>query len=170
MNKMAFVDKLGLEKFTRNDFGNYYQLVSSVEVMELITERAIPYDEAKSNFDKIIQDNDSHSIFGVYKITNDLTNEFIGLAKLTINSTDSNEAELGYMLLPEYWGKGIAGRVAKELIDFAKSEKKVNRIIAITDPKNIPSRQILIKNEFLSREFIDFDGLPGEILELRINE
>lgn len=46
------------------------------------------------------------------------------LAKLTINSTNCNEAELGYMLIPEYWGKGIAGRVAKELIDFAKMEKK----------------------------------------------
>ncbi len=170
MNKIAFGAKLGLKKFTRNDFDNYYRLVSNLKVMEMITERSIPYDEAKSNFEKIIQDNDLHPTFGVYKITNDFTNDFIGLAKLTINSTDCNEAELGYMLLPEYWGKGIAGRVAKELIEVVKSEGKVNRIIAIIDPKNIPSRQILIKNEFISREFIDFDGLLGEILELSIND
>ncbi|MFA5330161.1 MAG: GNAT family N-acetyltransferase [Prolixibacteraceae bacterium] len=170
MNRITFIDDLGLEKFTKNDFENYYQLVSSEKVMEMITESAITYRKAKSNFEKIIQNNDLHPIFGTYKITTDATKDFIGLAKLTINNTDCNEAELGYMLLPEYWGKGIAGRVSKKLIEIAKSEKKINRIIAIIDPKNMPSRQILIKNEFISREFIDFDGLPGEILELKLNE
>jgi [ribosomal protein S5]-alanine N-acetyltransferase len=90
MNKILIVDNLKLGKFAKIDFDNYYQLVSNKKVMEMITERAIPYDEAKSNFEKIIQDNDLHPIFGTFKITNDLTSDFIGLAKLTLNNTECN--------------------------------------------------------------------------------
>jgi hypothetical protein len=43
-------------------------------------------------------------------------------------------------------------------------DKKVDRIEAKIDPKKTLSKQIFIKNGFIFREFKDFDGLQGEIL------
>lgn len=157
-----------LEKFTENDFTHYLKLVNDEKVMQMITERALETEEAKSDFDKLIENNELSENFGSFKILDNETKEFIGLAKLEIKSKGDQEAELGYMILPKLWGKGIASKVGKQLIEIAKSQKEINKLFAIIDPKNLPSRKILINNGFLSKEFKDFDGLPGEILELTL--
>ena len=157
-----------LEKFTENDFAHYFELVNNPKVMEMITERAIEKDEAQTDFDKLIQNNKLNENFGNFKIIDNEANEFIGLAKLEITTEKDEEAELGYTILPKHWGKGIAGKVGKQLIESVKEQKQIKRLFAIIDPKNIPSRKILVNNGFESKEFKDFDGLPGEILELKL--
>ena len=157
-----------LEKFTENDFALYFELVNNEKVMEMITERAIEKDEAKTNFNKLIQNNKLKENFGNFKIIETKNNEFVGLAKLEIKNSVDNEAELGYMVLPKYWGKGIAGKVGKQLIESVQKENQIERLFAIIDPKNLPSKKNLINNGFESKEFKDFDGLPGEILELKL--
>lgn len=138
--------------------------------MEMITERSIPLDEAKKDYRELLDNNSITPDFGSFKILDALSNGFIGLAKLEVKEKDSAEAELGYMILPQYWGKGIGGTVAKQLLDMAKKEKSINKLTAIIDPKNLASRKILLNNGFTSKEFKDFDGLPGEILELDIDQ
>ena len=88
----------------------------------------------------------------------------MGLAKLELDQPTATTAELGYMLLPEYWGKGIASQVVTFLIEHAKQQAYLKDLMAIIDPENIASRKILINNGFHSQEFKDFDGLAGEIL------
>lgn len=155
-----------IEKFTAIDFSHYFKLVNDENVMAMITERAIEKPEAEKNFEKIIENNSLDKNFGSFKIIDTETNEFVGLAKLEIKSTIDTEAELGYMILPKYWGRGIAGKVGKLLIESAKEQKNLIKLFAIIDPKNTPSRKILTNNGFISIEFKDFDGLPGEVLEL----
>jgi len=162
--------KLLLKKFTPDDFSHYFRLVSNQRVMEMITEKTIPTDEARRDFQNLIENNQLDPSFGNFKIINTITDEFIGLAKLEIKEGIDDRAELGYMLLPEYWGIGIGGIVAKQLTDLAKAHNSIKSLFAIIDPKNIPSRKILVNNGFISREFKDFDGLPGEVLELYLTK
>ncbi|CAM1351165.1 GNAT family N-acetyltransferase [Tenacibaculum ascidiaceicola] len=160
--------KIILTKFTESDFTDYFKLVNNEKVMEMITERAIELEEAKKDFEKLIENNRLTPSFGNFKILNEDTNEFLGLAKLKITEANTTKAELGYMLLPKYWGKGIASTVGRRLIEIGKKQNSLKRIFAIIDPKNIPSRKVLTNNGFYSKEFKDFDGLPGEILELNL--
>ena len=155
-----------LVKFKSQDFDEYFQLVGDARVMEMITERAIPIEEAQVDFEQLIDNNKLNENFGNFKILILSSNEFVGLAKLALHEEDQVEAELGYMILPYYWGKGIASQVARQLIEHAKQQQSLEKLVAIIDPKNIPSRKILINHGFVSKEFRDFDGLPGEILEL----
>ncbi|ATZ67686.1 GNAT family N-acetyltransferase [Acinetobacter haemolyticus] len=159
--------EIKLEKFNIQDFDYYFQLVSNTEVMAMITERAIPRDEAEYDFQQLITNNQLYERFGNFKILDADTNEFIGLAKLEIKEIDADELELGYMLLPSYWGKGIARKVSQHLLEEAKSQNLINKIFAIIDPKNIASRKILTSQGFIHKEFKDYDGLSGEILELK---
>lgn len=160
--------KFKLERFSENDFPNYFELVNDEKVMEMITERSLELEEAKKDFGKLIENNKLDENFGSYKILNIETNEFLGFAKLEIENIESSEAEIGYMILPKYWGKGIAGKIGKQLIEKAKTQKSIQSLFAIIDPKNLASRKILTNNGFISKEFKDFDGLPGEILELKL--
>ena len=157
-------------KFESQDFSEYFQLVSDPSVMKMITERAIPVDEARIDFEQLMERNKLNKNFGNFKILTVSSNEFVGLAKLELNEENKVEAELGYMILPLYWGKGIASHVARKLVGHAKQQKSLERVMAIIDPENIPSRKILINNGFVSKEFKDYDGLPGEILELELFE
>lgn len=102
---------------------------------------------------------------GYYRITDDRQGNFIGLAKLSSVADQPKTAELGYMLLPEYWGRGIASQVATLLIEQARRNPEISSLIAIIDPANLASKKILTNNRFITLEFRDFDGLPGEILQ-----
>lgn len=154
---------LTLGKFESNDFNHYYRLVSNESVMAMITERSIPFNEAQINFQKLLNRNEKFEEFGTYKIYNYNTNEFIGLGSLILNEEKLDEAELGYMLLPEHWGKGYGSEIAEILMQKA-NKTKLKRLTAIIDPKNIPSRKILMKKGFISEELCEIGGLPGEIL------
>ena len=158
-----------LRKFAPSDFDQYYRLVSNEKVMEMISGKAMTPGEARIRFEKIIHNNSWHPHFGYYRIEEKRTDCFIGLAKLEIGDDHPHEAELGYMLLPEFWGRGIAGEVSAALVKYVRSSGEISRIFAIIDPANIPSRKILVKCGFVSKGRKDFDGLPGEILELILN-
>lgn len=161
--------ELTLRKFTPHDFEDYFRLVGNARVMAMITERALPKDEARDDFNDRLSRNSIAEDFGYYKITDAASGAFIGLAKLEVEQADSGEAELGYILLPEYWGQGIGSRVAKQLVGRARKLPGLKRLFAIIDPNNIPSRKILTNNGFVSEVFRDFDGLPGELLVLDFN-
>ena len=144
------MQKLYFNKFEAIDFNLYFQLVSNEKVMAQITERAIPLEEAQTTFKNLINRNEKHQLFGSYKV---------------FDSIDAyvQEAEIGYMILPEHWGKRYGSRIAKELINIAK-QTDINVLKAIIDPNNIPSRKILLHVGFTSEKVCEIDGLPGEIL------
>lgn len=155
---------LTLKKFREDDFADYFRLVGNADVMAMITERALPETEAREEFAQLLANNALHPDFGQFKVL-DARGAFMGLGKLALPQADSREAELGYMLLPEYWGKGMGSRIAAQLLGAAQAHgKRLERLFAIIDPANIPSRKILLRLGFAHHEFKDFDGLPGEIL------
>lgn len=160
--------KIKLEKFNREDFPYYFQLVNNEKVMKMITGTAIALEAARADFEQLVENNQLDPCYGNFKILLDKTNEFVGLGKLEIKDEHSEEAELGYIVLPEHWGKKIGSEVAKHLIGIGRSKGALKRLFAIIDPANLPSRKILINNGFVSKQFKDFDGLPGEILELSL--
>lgn len=157
------MQKLYFNKFEATDFNLYFQLVSNEEVMAQITQRAIPLKEAQNDFKRLLKRNEKHQLFGSYKVYDSVTNEYIGLGHVTVNEDNVKEAEIGYMLLPECWGKRYGSPIAKELMNIAK-QTNVNVLKAIIDPNNIPSRKILLNVGFTSEKVCEIDGLPGEIL------
>lgn len=83
---------------------------------------------------------------------------------MTLTEQELAEAELGYMLLPEHWGKGYGGLVADRLMSLVK-HTDIKVIKAIIDPANRASRKILVSRGFTSAWIGEIEGLPGEILK-----
>lgn len=61
---------------------------------------------------------------------------------------EGNDLEIGYVLLKEFWGKGIATEVARNLCDYAFSRFDRSFLIAYVDPENASSRHVLEKCGF----------------------
>lgn len=164
---------LVFEKFGNQDFDAYYRLVGNDQVMAMITERALSKQEAATEFESMLLQNCIHEKFGHFKITDSDTGEFVGYGKLNLEHIGNHQAEIGYMLLPEFWGKGLGSKISNHLMQIARGNQittKLQQLYAIIDPKNIASRKILEKQGFIHKEFKDFDGLPGEILVLKLND
>ena len=154
---------IDLEKYQESDFHHYFVLVSDERVMAQITERSIPLEEAQGNFEALLRRNKKYREAGTYKIYDQLTREYIGLGHLTLDENESGAAEIGYMILPQYWGTGYGTEVAGALIAKAE-ETGVMCLKAVIDPANIPSRKILLRHGFVSERVREIDGLRGEIL------
>ncbi|WP_404456866.1 GNAT family N-acetyltransferase (plasmid) [Virgibacillus necropolis] len=70
-------------------------------------------------------------------------NRMIGAGEFNIRDFTNKSGEIGYIVNPEYWGKGIATSVAKLLIDFGFRELNLHRIYATCDTRNIGSLMVL---------------------------
>ncbi|MGG4166355.1 GNAT family protein [Rossellomorea vietnamensis] len=69
----------------------------------------------------------------------------IGAGEFNIRDFTNKGGEIGYIVNPDYWGKGIATEVATLLIDFGFGELKLHRIYATCDPRNTGSSRVLEK-------------------------
>ena len=82
----------------------------------------------------------------------------IGAGELTIKSFENKTAEIGYIINPDYWGRGIATEVAEKLICFGFDKLALHRIYATCAPENISSRKVFEKTGLL------FEGHMRETL------
>ena len=78
-------------------------------------------------------------------IINNNENRLIGAGELNIRDIHNKKGEIGYIINPNYWGKGIATDVATLLIGFGFHQLQLHRIYATCDPRNIGSIRVLEK-------------------------
>jgi RimJ/RimL family protein N-acetyltransferase len=70
--------------------------------------------------------------------------EVIGFAGLKYLA-DMQEVDIGYRLLPAYWGQGLATEAARAVLDYGRTRLGLGRIIGLVDPENVASVRILEK-------------------------
>ncbi|GAA0614668.1 GNAT family N-acetyltransferase [Virgibacillus siamensis] len=87
--------------------------------------------------DMLSDSNDLH-----WTIREKQTDQFIGLISIGLHH-DSNEVELSYQLLPDWWGRGYATEAVQSIIQFAFDELNLSRLVAETQTANTPSCRLL---------------------------
>lgn len=152
-----------LQKLLPQDFESFYAMTGNKKVMAMITGRPLSVEEARKKFDYFLENNKLHLSFGSFKVLEAPGSKLLGFAKLEIKKEKPEEAEIGYMLLPEFWGRGLGNEIAETLMEIARADPNLTRVYANTDPNNHASRKILIKQGFTSEEINELDGLPNEL-------
>ena len=114
-------NQIRLEKINgREDFPYFAQLVFNEKVMAMDMGRIFTQEEADGYFAYVLDYNAAHENAGNYKVFL-ADGAFIGLGALWVRE-DGTEVE--YMVLPEYWGKGYASIITKNMITKAAEMKK----------------------------------------------
>ncbi|WP_175989228.1 GNAT family N-acetyltransferase [Bacillus sp. Marseille-Q1617] len=72
-------------------------------------------------------------------------NRLIGAVELNIRDYHHRSGEIGYIVHPDLWGKGVATEAAKLLIEVGFKHFHLHRIQATCDPNNIASFKVLEK-------------------------
>lgn len=128
---------------SQSDFSDFAKLVFNEPVMNMNMGRVFTQEEAADYFTYIMDYTKAHRSSGCYKVF--LSQDFIGICFLWVHNS---EAEVEYMLLPEYWNHGYATEIVGHLLALARLHPQVHKVSGLIDPDNLPSQRVLTKNGF----------------------
>ncbi len=84
---------------------------------------------------------------GALALVDKVTGAFVGWCGLLIQEVDGlQEVEVGYSIIPEYWGNGYATEAARKCLDEAFGRQLARSVISIIQINNIPSQRVAEKN------------------------
>ena len=141
-------ERLVLRRITNADVKEVFELRSNPETMKYIprplaktTQDAL--DHIATIEEKIVLNEGIN-----WAITLKENKNLIGLIGYYRMQPENYRAEIGYMLLPEFHGKGIITEAVKRLIKFGFEDLKLHSIEAVIDPGNLASEKVLQKTGF----------------------
>jgi len=73
------------------------------------------------------------------------TGEFAGFVMLEIDPEQASTAEVGCVLLPDYWKAGYASEILRALLAFGFGELRLHRVFGKCDELNLPSAHVMEK-------------------------
>ena len=87
-----------------------------------------------------------------------------GLRHVLIEGQD--EIELGYGLLPEFWGQGLAVEMSREALRLGFGVLGINSIVAFTLPTNRQSQRVMEKVGMRFERDVMWAELPHELYRI----
>lgn len=142
-NLQIETERLTLRQFTARDWDDFYRIRSDPEVMRFITGAPPTPEQIKAAFEKTLQRWEEQK-FGRLAIRFHDSEELIGWCGLDLLDK-SDEVEVGYAMLPKFWGQGIASEVAAACIRYGFESLKLERIVAVSFPENVASWKVMKK-------------------------
>ena len=155
-------ERLLLRQITSDDVNEVFALRSNPETMKYIPRPlAVTINEAMVHV-KMIQDKIETNEGINWAITLKGNPKMIGIIGHYRIRWEHFRSEIGYMLLPEYQGKGIITEAIQLMIDYGFNEMKMHSLEGIIDPQNTASARVLEKNGFVKEAHLKenefFDG------------
>lgn len=95
------------------------------------------------------------------------SNKCIGLCGL-LQRDYLNIPDLGYAILPEYYGNGFTYNACRQVLQDAKEKLELKKIAAITSLDNQASIALLYKLNFTIKDVIDLNGESINHFELNL--
>ncbi len=142
-------ERLLLRRVVDEDVNEIFALRSDPEVMKYIPRPLVKTKEdALAHVAMIDEKIDSNEGIN-WAITLKDNPKLIGIIGHYRIKPEHFRAEIGYMLLPEYQGKGIISEAIKTVVKYGFEVMQLHSIEAIIDPKNFASEKVLQKNGFV---------------------
>jgi len=151
-------ERLLLRPFQSSDFEKVHQLLSDPDVMRFSLNG--PYSKQKSmhfiNQCILKSENNEPSLIAVIEKKNNQLIGSCGFFPQKIQGTE--ELELGYRLLKNYWGQGFATEAAMAVKTYAFNEMGLTRLISLIETGNNASVRVAEKNGFKLEKQMLYDG------------
>lgn len=146
-------ERLILQRFERGHFENMFELRSNDEVMRYVERpRPVSVDEMeaflKTN-DELLEKKEGIAWVIMLKEPSVMVGT-IGFWRM---KKEHYRAEIGYMLLPQYWKKGIMGEAMNAVLSYAFDKMKLHSVEADINPDNEASAAILERFGFIREAF-----------------
>ncbi|MFB9110586.1 GNAT family N-acetyltransferase [Flavobacterium gyeonganense] len=164
-----------LRRITDDDVNEVFELRSNPETMKYIPRPLVKTTEDALEHIGMIEEKIVKNEGINWGITLKGNPEILGIIGFYRLQPENYRAEIGYMLLPEFHGKGIITEAVKRLISYGFDDLKLHSIEAVIDPENFASEKVLQKCNFVKEahlkeaEFYDGKFLDKVIYSLLIS-
>lgn len=142
-------ERLYLRRLVKEDVNEVFALRSDKEVLKYIPRPLVKNNEEAlehiAMIDAKIENNEGIN----WAITLKKKPKLIGIIGHYRIKPEHFRAEIGYMLLPEYHGKGIIVEAIKETLNYGFKVMNLHSIEALIDPENYASERVLQKSGFV---------------------
>lgn len=158
-------ERLQLRMLAHDDAEFLYQLMNEPAYHQNIGDRGVrTHEDAIRYMDEKFLPSFKKSGFGFYCVTMRDTQRAIGIAGL-LKRDGLPEIDIGFAILSEFWGLGYATEASRALIEYARHELKLKKLLGITSQENLSSGRVLEKIG------LKLDGrviLPNDTKELNL--
>ena len=136
--------RLSLRRFTPDDYELFYRIHSDEQVMRNAG-GARSREEVQTIWnERVVRYYDQHPGLGIWLTSERATSEPIGVHLLN-HLRGEPQVQVGYLLLPAFWGRGYATEMARCVLHYRFTVAKLPEIVAITDLDNFNSQHVLRK-------------------------
>lgn len=143
--------RLSFREYREDDYSLFYSLFSNAQVMRYaLMDVYRSLDDERAYFESILRNNhtpaDRREAYQFAVFPKD-GGPFVGFADIEIISRNDSGGcgEIGYFLLPEFWGNGFATEIANALMEICFAHLNLHRVFARCNANNIQSEQIMKK-------------------------
>jgi ribosomal-protein-alanine N-acetyltransferase len=106
--------------------------------------------------------------FGLWLARERGTGRFVGRGGLHHVEIDGrDEIEVGYSLVPEFWGRGLATELARAIIDVAFTILDLPELVCFTLTTNFASQRVMQKAGFRFERELLYKELPHVLYRMR---
>ena len=146
-------EKLILRRITKKDAPNLFEMRRDINVMRYIGKPTCKtIKEARdlvTMIDNRIKNNEGIN----WAITLKIDDKLIGNIGLHRIIKEHHRAEIGYMLAPQFWNRGIASEAIQAVINYGFTTLNLHSIEALLDSNNIASKKLLTKFNFVKEAY-----------------
>jgi [ribosomal protein S5]-alanine N-acetyltransferase len=140
--------RLLLDRTCDDDAHDLFLLRSNDDVMKYV-ERPRPVDADDAllmirHMDGLISNNEAIA----WAIRMPGSSKMIGVIGYWRTKPEHFRAEVGYMVLPEFWGQGLMYEALQAVLNFGFSKMSLHSVEADINPENIASEKLLVKCGF----------------------
>ena len=100
--------------------------------------------------------------FGLYLTTLKESGTPIGMCGL-LKRDALDDVDIGFAFVPEFWSKGFAIEAATAVMEHARRDFGLQRIVAVTNPDNVGSIRLLEKLGLVFERMVRLSGESAEI-------
>ena len=171
MRILAETERLILRELEYTDENDLFEMDSDPEVHLFIENNPVKSIDEITKVIEMLKKQYKENGIARWAVIDKLTNECIGWSGLKYFNQPLNKHnnfyELGYRFKKKHWGKGFATESSIAILDYGFANLNVDKIFAITDPKNVNSKKVLTKLGFDFQETFNYEGDPTDWFELK---
>lgn len=136
-------------RYIDSDLELLHQLRTNPQVQEYHPDKIFTLQKTQEYFSTLKSHFDKYQ-FSYQPIFEKNSHDFLGICGLMFfdaakENFDEGDVELGYALLPQYWKKGIATKLAQGFVNWGFENLPLKRIIAVCNPENSGSINVVKK-------------------------
>lgn len=139
-------ERLTFRNWENSDLDQIAAMNANAQVMEYFP-KTLSKDESKKFLTKLQEmfESEAYTYFAVELKGSKEFIGFIGMAKQEYQAEFNPSIDIGWRLMPSYWGKGYAYEGAKTCLEYGFNKLNLKRIIAVCSISNYKSEKLMQK-------------------------